>query len=245
MSLTFYSCSDPPNKINKTLVTLGTSGDFFEPIYANGSINPQYILNNSMPAGTNYIYDSYLQRYYFVVEVIHDIANTITVNCVLDPLYSFRNKLGGTFYFVRGANEVNEMEDSNYPLSDYISTETYDINGWDNNFFKNSNNGKRFILKTAVGKARENVHETITLVENMVVHHQNCEYIVKDGGGQDSKGFYLQFSSYATQAPQGPSIDKNDVCVWNGVEWLVTSVSRQLDPATNQSYYVFEWQKYE
>lgn len=170
MALTFYSCGDPPNKINKTLVSLDSTA-YFKPIYANGSINPQYILDGGMPAGTNYIYDSELNRYYFVVEVVHDIAKTVVVNCVLDPLYSFRSKLGGTFYFTRGADEVNEMEDNNYPLSDYIKTETYNFNGWDNNFFKNSDNGKRFILKTAAGKARENIHETITLTVNMVVHH--------------------------------------------------------------------------
>lgn len=244
MSLTFYSCADPPNKLNKTLTTLGSTS-YFKPYQPNGETTVQYLLDGGMPEGTNYIYDSDLNRYFFVVEVVHDVAKTIIVNCVLDPLYSFRNKLGGTFYFVRGADEVNEMEDSNYPLSDYIITETYNFNGWDNNFFKNSNNGKRFILKTAVGKARESVHETVTLTANMMVHHQNCEYIVRDAGGQDSKGFYFEFTSYATQAPQGPSIDKNDICVWNGVEWLVTSVTKILDPATQQSYYTFEFRKYD
>lgn len=246
MSLTFYSCSDPPNKLNKTLITLGST-NYFKPIYANGETTTQYILDSGMPAGTNYIYDSDLRRYFFVVEVVHDIAKTITVNCILDPLYTFRDKLGGTFYFVRGADEVNEMEDNSYPLSDYIRTETYNIDGWDNNFFKNSDGGYRFILKTAVGKASGTVHTTIELTANMMVHHQDCEYRVIDAGSQDLKGFYLLFTGRATSsAPQGPSLEVDDICVWNGVEWLIADIGRIQASDPSQGYiYSFEWEKYE
>lgn len=207
MSLTFYSCSDPPNKLNKTLISLGST-NYFKPIYANGETTTQYILDSGMPAGTNYIYDSDLRRYFFVVEVVHDIAKTITVNCVLDPLYTFRDKLGGTFYFVRGANEVNEMEDNNYPLSDYIRTETYNIDGWDNNFFKNSDGGYRFILKTAVGKATTQAIKTASVGD--MIHHGIITYTI----GASSGGYHREWiCSYTSEAvpPSGISVDLDDV----------------------------------
>lgn len=189
MSLTFYSCSDPPNKINKTLISLGSTA-YFKPIYANGSINPQYILDGGMPASTNYIYDSELNRYYFVVEVVHDIAKTVVVNCVLDPLYSFRGKLGGTFYFTRGAEEVNEMEDNNYPLSDYIKTETYNFNGWDNNFFKNTDSGRCFMLRTASGYPFQANYIEITPGTTCYVHTTSKNYIVVRTGEMNIAGTY-------------------------------------------------------
>ena len=207
MSLTFYSCSDPPNKLNKTLITLGST-NYFKPIYANGETTTQYILDSGMPAGTNYIYDSDLRRYFFVVEVVHGIAKTITVNCVLDPLYTFRDKLGGTFYFVRGADEVNEMEDNSYPLSDYIRTETYNIDGWDNNFFKNSDGGYRFILKTAVGKATTSAIKTASVGD--MIHHGIITYTIQPSSG----GYHREWiCSYTTETPppSGISVNLDDV----------------------------------
>lgn len=206
MSLTFYSCSDPPNKLNKTLITLGSTS-YFKPIYANGETTTQYILDSGMPAGTNYIYDSDLRRYFFVVEVVHDIAKTITVNCVLDPLYTFRDKLGGTFYFVRGANEVNEMEDNSYPLSDYIRTETYNIDGWDNNFFKNTDTGRCFMLRTASGVPYEENYIEITPGPTCYVHTTPRNYIVVRTGNKQIAG---QFAS-DTPPAEGPFISTGDL----------------------------------
>ena len=154
MSLTFYNCSDPPNKLGKNLGTsLGTT-TYFKPFYQSSELAPQYVLDQPLPSGANYVYDSFTGRYYFITDITHDIAKTTTISCSLDPLKSFSSRLTGNFYFVRGAAEVNEMEDASYPLSDYIKTETFYFDDWNDGFFKNtdgSEGGKRYMLRVAHG----------------------------------------------------------------------------------------------
>lgn len=155
MSLSFYSCGDPSNKLNKSLTLLGTT-TYFKPFYQSSELAPQYVLDQPLPSGCNYVYDSFTGRYYFITDITHDIAKTTTINCSLDPLMSFSGKLTGNFYFVRGAAEINEMEDASYPLGDYINTETFYFDGWNNGFFQNndgSTGGKRYMLRVAHGNS--------------------------------------------------------------------------------------------
>lgn len=210
MQLTFYSCSDPINKMNKSLSALGSTS-YFKPTYSNGSTSVSYLLDNGMPGGTNYVYDDVTNRYYIVVEVIHNTARSITINCVLDALYTFRGKLSGTFYFVRGDDKVNEMEDGNYPLSDYIQTETFNIDGWDKTFFKNVAAGKHFLLRTAAtGTAK--VKRTVTASIGDKLRWQNVEYTIS--GSDSDAGFIINDDGYAgviATQPTGISVKSGDL----------------------------------
>ena len=212
MSLTFYSCGDPANKMNKSLTQLGSTA-YFKPNYQNGTSQVSYLLDNGMPGGTNYIYDSDLGRYYFVVEVVHDTAKRIVVNCILDALYTFRGKLGGTFYFVRGADKANEMEDINYPLSDYIQTETFNIEGWDKTFFKNVAVGKHFLLRTAATGTAV-VKRKVTADIGDKLRWQNIEYTIS--GSENDAGFIIHddgFAGVIATQPTGIAVRSGDLVV--------------------------------
>nr|DAT78021.1 MAG TPA: hypothetical protein [Caudoviricetes sp.] len=151
--LKFYNVADVPNKLNKTLTQLGSTA-YFKATDGNSETQTTYILDAAMPANTNYIYDTELGKYFFIVEVEHYTAKRIAIHCALDALQTYKDRLTGIFYFVRGASKPTEMDDNCYPLSDYIKTETYYFEDWDNEFFRNDDGGYHFMLRTAVGKPR-------------------------------------------------------------------------------------------
>lgn len=204
--LSFYNTSDVPNKLNKTLTFLGST-TAFQPTAGNTETSPVYLLDKSMPANTNYIYDSDMDRYYFVVEVEHNTAKRIVVTCALDALYSFRNRLDGKFYFIRGAEKVNEMDDSSYPLGDYIKTETYNFEEWPINFFQNTNVGKRYLLRTAAGRPK--VVRRVTAQLNSQIRWQNWVYTIK---GSNIYSAYLDDAMEDPQS-QAQSIANNGTLI--------------------------------
>lgn len=139
------------------------------------------MLDSPIPNNCNYIYWDYTNRYYFIVDCVHNIGKTVLINCYLDPLQSFQSKLQGeVFYFVRGTDEINEMNDQYYPIGAIVPVHHADLQGWNDNL-NNGASGRQFVLRTAAGKGQANTIYTITADE--IVHHNQASYkVVADNG---------------------------------------------------------------
>ena len=97
-----------------------------------------------------------LNRSYFISAIDHTIAKTAVIAGHCDVLSTFKDKVkAATFNFVKGAPSINEIEDSSYPLGDALTVERFNFSNWDNNFFSNSDDGQRYLLRVADGRARE------------------------------------------------------------------------------------------
>ena len=170
ITLTLYNQSSPTNKINKNLGgALGTA--IANP---NGTINvldPIFIID-SLDAGTynnlgncNYlIAGAPLNRRYFVVSVDFTIAKTAIVICHCDVLSTYASQLG-TLNFIRGAGDINEMDDSSYPISDYMVQQYYPMSNW-TDIFHNTGSNRQYLLRTIASKA--DVDPTIELNLNQL-----------------------------------------------------------------------------
>lgn len=88
MTIDLYSTSDDPRKINKSLTTIASSLSC-KPAEPCSLIAPRLILNySSTYSGTNYIYISDFDRYYFA-ELTLLTGTELLLSCKLDPLMSF------------------------------------------------------------------------------------------------------------------------------------------------------------
>lgn len=88
MTINLYSTSDDPRKVTKTLTTIA-SGISCKPSDPCSLIAPRLLLDySSTYAGTNYIYITDFQRYYFA-ELTLITGRELQLSCKLDPLMSF------------------------------------------------------------------------------------------------------------------------------------------------------------
>ena len=89
MTVNLYTTSDDPRTVNKTLTAIGESSITCKPAEPCSLIAPRLILNySSTYAGTNYIYISEFDRYYFA-ELTLLTGSELLLSCKLDPLMSF------------------------------------------------------------------------------------------------------------------------------------------------------------
>ena len=88
MTITLYSTADDPRKVTKTLSVIA-SDISCKPAENFNLIAPRVLLDySSTYAGTNYIYISEFDRYYFA-EVTLLTGTELLLSCKLDPLMSF------------------------------------------------------------------------------------------------------------------------------------------------------------
>lgn len=241
--LTFYNVADVPNKLNKTLTTLGSTG-YYKATDGNSETQTTYVLDSSMPENANYVYDSELGKYFFIVEVEHHTAKRIVIHCALDALQTYKSRLTGMFYFVRGAAQPTEMEDSNYPLGDYIKTETYNFDDWDTTFLKNTDIGPHFMLRTAVGKAKSQYKPSpvpISIGSN--IRYQNYVWTVvanPDYPTYDICPFTLQDIGVSIP-PSGISVRVGSILKYDDTEWVITSINGPITTSSGSIYYGIDW----
>ena len=159
MEVNFYVNKSPTIKVDKTLERVGTGAvdcDIWGDI---DLINPVIIVahGQNVPATANYmVCGAPLNRSYFISAIDHTIARTAVIAGHCDVLSTFKDKIkAATFNFVKGAPSINEIEDSSYPLGDALTVERFNFSNWDNNFFSNSDDGQRYLLRVADGRARE------------------------------------------------------------------------------------------
>ena len=159
MEVNFYVNKSPTIKIDKTLERVGPGAvdcDIWGDI---DLINPVIIVahGQNVPATANYmVCGAPLNRSYFISAIDHTVARTAVIAGHCDVLSTFKDKIkAATFNFVKGAPSINEIEDSSYPLGDALTVERFNFSDWDNNFFSNSDDGQRYLLRVADGRARE------------------------------------------------------------------------------------------
>lgn len=157
MVLTFYSTGSPSIKLNKDLGSpVGSTNSTPNPTGEVDVINPVFILNYNVPADANYVVaGAPLNRSYFITDISYTIAKTCVVTCHVDVLGTNANKINNTtLNFIRGAEDVNEIEDTSYPLSDVVKRIALPFTNFPSGFFTDSDDGKRYLLRIADGRER-------------------------------------------------------------------------------------------
>ena len=157
MVLTFYNVSDPTIKINKGLGSaVGSTNAAPNPTGDIDVINPVFILDYNVPASANYVVvGAPLNRSYFITDIIYSTAKTCIVTCHVDVLSTYASKINDTILnFIRGAEDINEIEDTSYPVADTLKpTLHYNFTNWASSFFTNSDTGRRYLLRVADGRS--------------------------------------------------------------------------------------------
>lgn len=111
MTITFYTTSDPPKKLNKTLTTIGTSRAL-APTGQVDQLNPVILTDYSDSfVNANYCYIDTFHRYYFMTTAV-STAGRLVLSCHVDYLMSWssgirlcpativRAQLGGPTYTI-------------------------------------------------------------------------------------------------------------------------------------------------
>lgn len=159
MEVNFYINKSPTIKVEKDLERVGTGAVDCDIMGDIDLINPVIIVahNQNVPATANYmVCGAPLNRSYFISAIDHTIAKTAVIAGHCDVLSSFKEKIkAATFNFVKGASSINEIEDSSYPLGDALTVERFNFSNWDNGFFSGNDDGRRYLLRVADGRARQ------------------------------------------------------------------------------------------
>lgn len=91
MDIEFYTCADPPNRLEKTLTpTITLSGDFNANVDV---VEPSIRCHGTYDMVSNYVHIPAFNRYYFIegVELVNN--KQFVVSLQVDPLQSFKEYL--------------------------------------------------------------------------------------------------------------------------------------------------------
>lgn len=209
MVLTLYNCGDPTIKVNKTIGG-GTIISNATP-NPNGPIdviNPSFIVDaGDVPSTANYLVaGAPLNRRYFITDITYNTAKTAVISCHVDVLSTYADRINNTtLNYLRGVDNVNEIEDTSYPLSDYLITpsEHYFFSDWDGNFL-NSENGRRYILRVIAGAARSNRIVQLSIGDNFVFRGKYMYVLTGTAANAD-----CEYVNETTQTL--PGIKQNDI----------------------------------
>ena len=169
MQVTFYIQTSPSNKVNKTLGTvIKTCPTLPNPDGPIDVINPVFLIDGPLDSSVNYFYvDAPLYRYYFVTALDFRIANKVMVTGHVDVLMTYRNFLRSNILnYCRGAGDINEMDDSSYPISDYMIEQYFPLKNWTPIFSKRGSD-RQYLLRTVKGNAK--IYPTVHLADGAVV----------------------------------------------------------------------------
>ena len=114
-------------------------------------VNPVLFVDaTQIPSNANYaVVEEPLNRAYFITSITYNTAKTAAVALHSDVLSNFAGNLG-TLNFIRGAENLTEMEDAAYPISDYMVEEYFSFSEtWDDSFFSSGNTDRQYLLRTA------------------------------------------------------------------------------------------------
>lgn len=117
MQITFYTTSDPPETLDKTLTMIGTA-TALKPTARVDMLNPVIVCNaNTERLKANYVYIDTFDRYYWCT-VSLDTANRMILSCKVDYLMSWKNSIKNcTACILRNENVgINYMKDDKLPI---------------------------------------------------------------------------------------------------------------------------------
>lgn len=152
MQIEFYNCSSPTNVVSKNLGNaLKTINiDIYEQVDV---VNPVFKIDKTdISSSANYmVCGDPLNRSYFITAMDFTNAKTTYVAGHVDVLSTFLDT-SHTFNFLRGAGDINEMDDSSYPISDYMVEQYFPLQQW-TDIFSNKGSGRQFLLRTITADA--------------------------------------------------------------------------------------------
>ena len=167
MNVKFYNNSSPTNKISKTLTAVGTerSCDIIGDVDV---VNPVIVVKGTVASNANYMtIGAPLNRSYFITAMDYTTAGKVIISGHVDVLSTFSVTVNGaTFNFLRGAGDINEMDDSSYPISDYMVEQYFPMDNW-TDIFSNAGSGRQYLLRTIRGNAQ--TYPTAQLTDGAVV----------------------------------------------------------------------------
>lgn len=117
MQITFYTTSDPPEKLDKSLTMIGTA-TALKPTARVDMLNPVIVCNaNTERLKANYVYIDTFDRYYWCT-VSLDTANRMILSCKVDYLMSWKNSIKNCpACILRNENVgINYMKDDKLPI---------------------------------------------------------------------------------------------------------------------------------
>lgn len=130
MTVNFYSCNEPNNKLTKNIGSVVFSANC-SPYGSINSMSPQIVLDyNSAIHNVNYAYVDTFGKYYFVHPDTITTGGRMIISLTNDVLMSNRAEiLSSTATAVRWSGGTTDIDDSKYPVSDDCYVEGILFNG--------------------------------------------------------------------------------------------------------------------
>lgn len=152
MNLNFYTTSDAPNVLTKTLTAVkAITGAVCK---ENCSvISPVFIVAYDANLLTaNYAYCTEFSRYYFITDITVMTGGRLQISCRVDVLGTYGATLKTlTALMTRTESEPSEVVDNYLPLKRNKITKVYEFTGGDFNIDTATNNDYNFVLNIMGG----------------------------------------------------------------------------------------------
>ena len=136
MDLTFYKQSATPNRVDKSgyLTEIGTLSGVILKAETN-LMRPTFILKTSpLVYNSNYLYNSFTKRYYYIKEVTAMSGGRIAIDCEIDVLFTYKNEiLNSSGWVVRSDSILTTTDDYDMLHNDYPFRADYKVEGVDFN----------------------------------------------------------------------------------------------------------------
>lgn len=192
MNVQFYINTSPTIKVSKSLTAVGTQRTC--DIMGNiDVVNPVIIVKGTVDSSVNYmIIGEPLNRRYFVTAMDYTTAGKVIIAGHCDVLSTYHGFLENTtLNYVRGAGDLTEMDDSSYPVSDYLVEQYFPMSDWID-IFTNLGSGRQYLLRTICGHAQISPTITISDISTGVIW---CGRLYDDGGTTKYRCFNLSIQS--------------------------------------------------
>lgn len=155
MDLKFYKQSATPNRVDKSgyLTEIGTLSGVILKAETN-LMRPTFILKTSpLVYNSNYLYNSFTKRYYYIREVTAMSGGRIAIDCDIDVLFTYKNEiLNSSGWVVRSDALLTtvdnyEMLHNELPYRQDFDTLGLDFSGGDDPFTTIGDRNICFIIK--------------------------------------------------------------------------------------------------
>lgn len=234
MQISFYINTSPTNKVSKSLTLIKTINiNIYEMVDV---VNPVIRIDKTgIPSEANYmICGEPLNRRYFITAMDFTNAKTTVIAGHIDVLSTYHRFLENTILnYVRGEGDLTEIEDTSFPVSDYITEQHYSFSGWQNNLL-NSDNQIQYILRTVCGDAQ--AYPTVELTDGAEFRYQKWVYTIHLGSVAGAA--YISFYAEDPQS-QLPSVQNNGYIAISGQLYkFVVSPYMNTDPELSTIVYL-------
>ena len=136
MELKFYKQAATPNRVDKSgyLTEIGSLSGVILKADTN-LMRPTFILKtNPLVYNSNYLYNTFTKRYYYIREVTALSGGRISIDCDIDVLFTYKNEiLNSSGWVVRSDSILTSTDDYAMLHNDYPFRADYKVEGVDFN----------------------------------------------------------------------------------------------------------------